>query len=317
MHERVLVTGGTGFIGAHLVKKLVQKGAKVFVLNHPKVDTIRLNLISVLGSVCILPGDLYDRQSVRDAVKSSQPKTVYHLAARGVRAKDSDLSAIAKVNIIGSANILESCKEFKVKRLVWMGSGFEYSKNISGPIDENGVIEPVTWYGATKVASWELARYFNREIELELVTLRLFSAFGPMEHLSRFIPYVITRMIENKPVELTSGEQERDYLYVDDIINALVLLGEKPGIDGEVYNLGSRKTLAIKEIAQLISCLVGSKSELKIGVRQKQRQEASRLLANTTKIEKLGWKCLIDLREGLEKTINWYRESQNIWERII
>jgi nucleoside-diphosphate-sugar epimerase len=316
MESNILVTGGTGFIGAHLVKKLADEAANVYVLNPAKVKTIRLDLAGVPKSVHIATGDICNRKSVMNLLKKSRPQTVYHLAGSGIRAKEKDFSAIARVNVLGAVNLLDACAEYGVRRLVWMGSGFEYSKNISKPIDENCSIEPATWYGATKVASWQLARYFNRETMLGLVTLRLFSAYGPMEHPSRFIPYVITTLIEGKSVEMTSGEQQRDYLYVDDIVNALILLGKKPGIDGEVYNLGSGSSMPVKEIAIMISDLLGARSKLKIGALQRQRKESNRMMANTAKIEKLGWKPRTDLRRGLEKTIIWFKENRSIWKKL-
>lgn len=179
MEADVLVTGGTGFIGSHLVKRLVDDGASVYVLNPAKGGTIRLDLASVLKSVHIATGDICNRRAMMNLLKRCRPEIVYHLAGSGIRSNENNLSAIATVNILGATNLLESCTKYGVRRLVWMGSGFEYSKDISQPIDENCLIEPASWYGATKAASWQLAGYFNRQTDMELVTLRLFSAYGP------------------------------------------------------------------------------------------------------------------------------------------
>lgn len=310
--KRILVTGATGFIGSHLVAGLVHQGATVYVLQRASSNLTRLQLHGVLGDVQTVQADMIDPVSIQEALRAVRPNLVYHLATYGVRAHEQDLSTATSVNILGAANLVDACHQAEVGRLVWLGSGFEYALR-PDPIDESVPMEPVSLYGATKVAAGQLADYYRRMKGLDIVTVRLFSAFGPMEHPSRFIPLVITRGLSGEPVSLTAGTQERDYLYVDDVVTGLIRAGESQAAHKATFNLGSGEPASIRQIAETIADLLPAPVELSFGEMVRNRPEPSRMVADPTRLRGLGWKPVFSLRDGLLRTIEWYASNRSVW----
>lgn len=314
----VLITGATGFVGSHLTALLAARGARVSAICRPSSSRLRTRLLGVDGDIRWLDADLSDPASVRTAVASAKAEVVFHLAAQGVRAWQTDPDAVMKVNVFGGNALAEASVAVGVRRVVWMGSGFEYGAGGDAPIDEASPLQPANWYAATKLAAWELARYHLRcaQSPVELVTARLFSAYGPAEHPQRLVPYVITQGLSGRTVELSSGTQRRDYLHARDVAEALALLGEAPGIAGRTFNIGSNEGASVRDVASCISSLLPRPAELRFGAIVPKRSEPASMIADTTQLRLLGWSPKLNLRDGLRQTIEWYDTHRDAWGEL-
>lgn len=306
--KRVVVTGGAGFVGSHLVKALVENSAEVFVLERPGSSLIRLDLNGTRENVNTLAVDLTDFNSTIEVIKSVKPDHVFHLAAAGVKVGSATDEDTIRINILSGASVSQACAIVRVKRLIWMGSGFEYSLNHEGVYDESVSLEPCTVYGAAKISAWEIASYYARITPFEMVTVRLFSTYGPSEHPTRLVPYVISRALTGQRIETTAGTQIRDYLYVEDVASALKFLASSPDSAGRVFNLGSGVPISVQDFIKAIAVGVGGSVDLKFGTREITRPEAMFLVADITRLNRLGWKPNFTIQDGIKMTVDWYRE---------
>lgn len=316
--SRVLITGATGLVGSHLAALLVARGRRVSAIARRSSSRVRTQQLGVDTSIDWLEADVTDRVAVRAAVAKTRPEIVYHLAAYGVRSWDNDADTVLRVNVDGGSAITEAATAEGVRRVVWMGSGFEYGSGQDAPIDEKMPLAPTNWYAATKLAAWELARFYVRTAAspIEFVTARLFSTYGPTEHPRRLIPYVITQGLCGKLVELSAGTQRRDYLHVQDAAAALMLLGETPGIADCTFNIGSGEGASVRDIASTAVSILARKVDLRFGALTPMRVEPRSLIADTSALRSLGWSPTLSLAHGLRNTIAWYESHRDVWARL-
>lgn len=316
--SRILITGATGLIGSHVAALLIERGARVWAIARRSSSRIRAQILGVDTAIEWLDADLTDRAAVRAAVAKARPGIVYHLAAYGVRAWQNDSDAVMQVNVTGGSAVAEAAANEGVRRLVWVGSGFEYGPGQDAPIDESLPLAPANWYAATKLAAWELARYHSRIAKdpFELVTARLFSAYGPTEHVRRLVPYVITQGLIGVPAELSVATQRRDYLHARDAAIALTLLGEAPRLANRTFNIGSGEGASVREVASTIASLLPRPVALRFGAVTPTRSEPKAMVADASALRSLGWTPTFTLEDGLRQTIAWYESHRNLWEQL-
>jgi len=305
--RRALVTGAAGFVGSHLLAALACAGAEVAGLEKPGASWRRLEMLEYTDSVQRLEADLTSPGAFLDAVKEWKPDVIFHLAAYGVRAQQSNPQLMASVNTVAGFEVARAAAEHGVQRLVWMGSGFEYTPNQPEAMDETTSTAPENLYGASKLAGLELARFIARTTALELSVLRLFSTFGPAEHPSRLIPYVILSALRGQDIEMTQGDQERDYLMVEDVAQALMTVATNPDAAGGVFNAGSGEPLTVRDLVRTIVYRMGDPVPVHVGARPMARPEPKRFVADATRLQRLGWSPSYTLQAGIERTIAWYR----------
>jgi len=310
MRTRILVTGATGFLGSHVVRSLAATDGEVYALARQAADRWRLTELG--GRILWVEGDLSEPNSIVQAVKSVFPAVVIHCAAYGVDNRQQDGQMAIKVNILGTQALLDASLSAKVQRFIHTGTCFEYGP-IDHPIDEKETLEPVTNYGASKAASTLIVLQQGKENGLPTVVLRLFGLYGPCEGAHKIVPQVIRACLDVTPFDLTGGEQIRDYTYVKDIADlyARLALGiDFPG--GQIFNIGSGSPITIRELGTKIAHLLGGENLLCWGKLPYRHGEMRMLVADITKAERLlNWQPVTDLQEGLQKTINYYRQNKN------
>jgi len=297
---RVLVTGGSGFIGSHLVKALVEEGYDVVVVD------IKVPNCSIEG-VKFLKLDIRNYPALRKAIKSVE--LIVHLAAL-IDAHESVIrpNLYHEINVNGTLNILRLCKDLKIRKLIFTSSAAVYGEARYLPIDEEHSLNPLTPYGATKVACEAYISAFHSSYGISAIILRVFNAYGPKQlgTYAGVISNFIKRALSNKPLIIYGdGKQTRDFVYVSDVVKAIIK-ALKSNVDFGVFNVGSGKPTSINELAELIKELTNR--ELKIVHENDRIGDVRHSYANIKRIkEVLEWVAEVELREGLRKTIEWYK----------
>jgi NAD dependent epimerase/dehydratase len=318
-NRRVLVTGAGGFIGSHLVERLLAEGARVraFVRYNSRGDPGLLRLLPAqeLNRVEIIAGDLQDDDAVCKAIRGTQ--VVLHLGAMiSIPYSYRHPVEVAKTNFIGTLNILTASREFEVERVVHLSSSEVYGTAIHIPISEAHPLQGQSPYSASKIGADKLAESFYCAFELPVVTIRPFNTFGPRQSARAVIPTIITQALTRETIHLGNRTTRRDFTFVSDTVSGLMKGAEVPGIEGQVFNLGTGQEITIGELAQKIIQKTGRNVKITadpIRLRP-ERSEVLRLLSDNTLARKaLGWEPHVDLDEGLDRTIGWMKEHLELY----
>jgi UDP-glucose 4-epimerase len=303
INNKIVVTGGAGFIGSHIVDQLVEKGAIVTVIDNLVTGNIN-NLEKSKSQIKFENIDILDDVKVRKVLKRQD--VVFHLAANAdvpysVNHPDYDF----KVNIDGSFNILKACLDYKIQKVIFASSAAIYGNPIYTPIDENHPTNPVSPYGASKLAIEHLGRSYFHTYGLPFVTMRIFNTYG--ERQPRYVMYDLLKKLykNNKELEvLGTGDQLRDYSYVTDTASAFILAAEKAN-GGDIYNIAGGKVTSIKQVVQyILKALNINKIEINY-TNKSWAGDITVLSANINKIQnKLGFVPQIKLSDGIRKLHN-------------
>jgi nucleoside-diphosphate-sugar epimerase len=302
---RVLVTGCAGFIGSHLVEKLLEEnndviGIDCFTDYYPEEQKLA-NLSSALQHERFT----LMRQDITAIDKFPRVDHVYHLAAQpGVRASwGTDFVIYTKNNVEATQRLLEFYRSTELKRFIYSSSSSVYG-DAELPMKEDARPLPVSPYGVTKLAAEHLCYLYWKNYGVPTISLRFFSVYGPRQRpdmaINRFVHAVLN---ESESQVFGDGEQLRDFTFVSDVIDALVL-GAESDIMGEVFNIGGGHTISINVLIQTIENLAGKNALVRHG--EQQKGDARDTLADTTKAKQLlSWKPQTDLQSGLKAYIAW------------
>ena len=302
----ILVTGATGFIGSHLIKKLVEEGAKVHILSRNEELHRNLILKDLDSELKLCKADLCDSASIKTCIDNVEPEKVFHLGAFVDLKRDfQTANECVQTNIQGTLNMLNALKDINCSSFIHLGTYEVYGFN-PVPFREEQPVDPLSPYSISKVCSEYFCRFTNKIYNIPIVLLRLANVYGPNQKSERLIPYVIRCCIEKKEIKLTKGNQTRDYLYVEDAIEAIIKSSHTKEAISEVINIGSGKEYKVKEVVQKILDLMGSSITPQYGGLKHRAYEPERWYCDITKAKKiLGWEPHYSLDEGLEKTIRW------------
>ena len=305
-NKRVLVTGGAGFIGSHLVKRLVALGSDVSVLVKYKSINDCVRLSSVWDDIEVLEADLRNIDSLRQ-FKGEKYDIIFHLAAYN-HVGDSFLHVNEALvsNILGTANLLEYAPEFDC--FLYMSTSECYGYQNAVPFQEDNTPFPISPYAIGKYGGelYSLMKK-NQKGGLPIVCVRAFNTFGPYQSEKAVIPELVIRCLRGHPIETTEGIQTREFNYIDNIIDGLLLaVGVEP-FEG-VINLGSNRAISIADLVERIHKIVQSDSELRIGALPYRPTEIWNMCADNDKaLRYLKWSPKISLEDGLVKTVEWFK----------
>lgn len=306
--KHVFITGANGFIGANIVRKLTLKGYNVHVLNRS--PNISWRLKNIAKSVTVHQGDITNLKSLEKILLKSKPDFIVHLAAYGAYPHQTDIKKIFEVNTVGIINLLEASKKIPYKCLINAGSSSEYGSKDKAMKEDNSC-NPISYYAATKLASTNICKIFADINNKPIVTFRLFSAYGPYEEPSRFIPTIIKSLIKKEKINITPGNQRRDFIYVEDISNAFLkalTLGKK--IQGEIINLGTGKEYTNDEIVKKLFYLTNKKTAINKGEYPKRSWDVPHWKADMSKAKKiLNLEPQYDIDNGLLDTYFWIKNN--------
>jgi len=304
---KVLVTGGAGFIGSHVVDALLEAGHDVAVVD----DLSTGNRANVDPRARFYRVDLRDEAALKAVLEQERPEVISHQAAKAnVRESMARPRLYAEVNIIGSVNLLEQARRCGTRKVVYASTGGAvYGEPEYLPVDENHPINPLDPYGASKHQVEHYLYIYRKHYDIEYTVLRYPNVYGPRqdpEGEAGVIAIWTARMLRNQPAVIHgSGEQQRDFVFVGDIARANVLALDKG--DGEIMNLGSGVGTTINTVFELLKAATGYTQERVHG--PAKQGEVFRSYITHDKAERLlGWKPTVSLSEGLERTVAYFRQ---------
>ena len=309
--EKVLVTGGGGFIGSTLVERLVRDGREVRVLDNFATGR-RENLADVIDDVELIEGDIQSYERVHTAVRGCE--LVFHQAALpSVPRSIQDPLTSNATNVAGTLNVLLAARDERVRRVVFASSSSIYGDNQELPKREAMPSVPVSPYAVAKLAAESYCRAFSHVFGLETVALRYFNVFGPRQDPRSEYAAVIPRFIEallagERPIVYGDGEQSRDFTYIDNVVEANILAAEATGVTGETYNVACGDRISLNHLLAELRSLIGS--EIEAVHEEARRGDVPHSLADITRArEGLGYSPAVGLREGLRRTVASYGQS--------
>lgn len=320
--KRILLTGGAGFIASHVAEALLRRGAQLSVVDNlddfysPAWKKANLDSVRKAGHFDFYERDICDRKSLREIFDKVRPESVIHLAARaGVRPSIEQPWLYEQVNVGGTVNVLEHCKEFRVSRLIFGSSSSVYGVTSRAPFSEQqSDLRPISPYAATKLAGELLCYTYAHLYKLPVMTLRFFTVYGPRQRPDLAIHKFVARMEAGKPLPIFGdGESGRDYTYVEDIVAGVLgaLDYHFPATDSapfEVCNLGNSSPIKLSALVRMLECATGKKA----GVQREEQQQGDVPLtwADISKAGKLlGYHPRTTMEEGLKKFVAWYRAA--------
>jgi nucleoside-diphosphate-sugar epimerase len=301
----VFVTGATGFLGTHLARALVAAGARVHALRRSPSSTTRLPCEGIVWH----EGDVTDAESLRAALRRSEPEVVFNLAAYGTTYDQKDDERAYRVNVEGGWNLWRAMEGMGC-RLVQAGTCGEYGA-ARGRVTEEHVCRPTWFYPATKNAAVVLLSTLASQSQREVVTLRPFGPYGAADYSNRVVPSVILSLIKGEEVRVTAGEQLRDYAHVSDHVAAFLLAATRtPARPGAIYNVGSGEVVTLRQLIESIARAVGAGAiELvRFGALPYRDTEVWEMCCDISAARReLGYSPRVALDEGIAATVEWYR----------
>src|SRR5437870_6459930 len=313
---RILVTGGAGFIGSHLVEKLLAGGHEVVIVDDfndfydPQIK--HANIAGFAKDVTVCHVDLRENESVRAVFAHEKVDAIVHLAARaGVRPSIQFPRLYYDTNVIGTLHLLEAARVTGVERFVFASSSSVYGASKTVPFSEDQhLTQTLSPYSATKVAGEFLCSTYSHLYQMRVVALRYFTVYGPRQRPDLAIHQFTRRIYAGQPIDqFGDGSTRRDYTYIDDVIQGTMAALQYQGPLYDVFNLGESETIQLKELISAIENVLGKKA--KVNRLPEQPGDMPLTCADISKARKLlAYKPTTKLSEGLQKFIDWFLRSQ-------
>ncbi|MCD5400992.1 NAD-dependent epimerase/dehydratase family protein [candidate division NPL-UPA2 bacterium] len=311
-NRKMLVTGGAGFIGSHLVDKLIEQGANVIVLDdlsYGKRENVHRQAEFVKGSVL-------DYERLKDVINNRD--TVFHLAASATTKESSmgwdDPIYDYEINAIGTLNILRAIRELGQKtKVVYASSAAVYGQPEYTPITETHPNNPISPYGISKLSGEKYCFAYSKEYGINSAIIRIFNTYGPRQPRYVMDDFIKKLRVDPSKLEIIgSGEQTRDFCYVSDVVTAFITVAESQSEIYEVYNVGSGESTSIKELAEMIVSIISPNARIVSGEETWKGDIKNLGPADITKLKRLGFSPKTSLSQGLKSLIDWHNQTRNL-----
>lgn len=302
-NKKILITGAGGFIGRHLVSALSGLDIELYSIDFKEM------VYNFSGTEYI--GKLEDSSFLKSSIKDIQPDIVFHLAAKKARVYSiDDFFQAIETNLVGSLNLFSALNEVaSPESIVVLGTAEEYGRG-AAPYNENMREAPVSSYSFSKTCMTHLCQVLHDLYKLPFVILRPTVAYGPFQNEEMFLPALINSLLRGNEFSMTAGEQTRDFIYVDDLVEAMLSAANSKRAIGEVINVGSASPVTIRELASRVQTLIGKEGLLGFGKREYRKGEIMNYsIDNSKAVNLLDWNPNISLDEGLKRTIDFYSRN--------
>lgn len=306
--RRAVVTGGTGFIGANLARRLLHDGHEVHLLVRPGYSSWRLD--GIRDSIRLHEVNLADRKSVDPLLRTIQPDWLFHLAVHGAYPTQADWRQMISTNVLGTANLLDAALASGFDAFVNTGTSSEYGFKDHAPTEEES-LDPNSNYAVTKAAATMHCHHVARSRNANVPTLRLYSAYGPYEEPARLIPNVVVRGLSGELPPLANPDVARDYVHIDDVCEAYVLAATtRSGEPGAVYNIGTGIQTTLAEVVETARRVMRIAAEPTWGTMANRQWDTSIWVADNRKaFAQLGWQPRNNFEQGFTAVVDWFREN--------
>lgn len=316
-YRRVLVTGGAGFIGSHVVDRLVHRGHEVTVFDN--LSTGERGYVNPKAS--FVHGDVRHSSELSAALEKGVDAVLHIAGQASIRLSFDNPSADLAVNTLGTLHIIEQCAAFGVSRLLFASSMTIYGMPQMVPTSEAAAVEPISYYAVTKYAAERYVHIAGKqrlaEQPLNTTSLRMFNVYGPRQSLSNpyqgVIAIFIGRLLRGEPIEIHgSGQQSRDFVYVDDVAEAWAIALENPATYDEVINVGSGQAVSVNRVCDaVLSAFAHDRSGYPVHSGPAQPGDIAVSCADISKAKRLlGWSPCTTFEEGMAHTVNWALSTQ-------
>ncbi|OQA89898.1 MAG: dTDP-glucose 4,6-dehydratase 2 [Elusimicrobia bacterium ADurb.Bin231] len=316
-NKKILITGATGFVGSNLVRRLADLGTKVFIF--VRKDSLLWRIDDIKDKFRINIVDITDENRLKHVVSEIMPDGIIHSAVYGGYPFQKDWKKIFDINLTGTVNVLNACKEVGFEFFINTGSSSEYGIKDT-PIKETDMLDPVTAYGVAKASASLYCSFIAKTESLPITTLRLFSPYGYYEDRARLVPYLILSALRGELPCLSSSKNVRDFIFIDDVVEAYLKAIENiDKIKGEIINIGSGEQHTVSELVEKVMQLIGSQLMPVWDAVANSRKEPKCWQADIAKSKKLlNWYPETSLSEGLRKTVKWFEKNKGLlrhyWE---
>jgi UDP-glucose 4-epimerase len=310
--KQIIVTGGAGFIGSHLVDKLIELDARVAVIDNLSFGKAE----NINKKADFINQDITEYKNYSDLLKDMNPDIIYHLAANATTKESAmgwnDPVADYRINTLGTLNTLQAIVDTKTRPiLVYASSAAVYGEPEYVPTDEKHPTSPVSPYGISKLTSEKYIQAYGKQYSVPYVILRFFPVYGPRQ--PRYVIFDLLMKLRKHPEVLEilgTGKQTRDFTYVEDLINAIILVTTSKDAVNQIFNTASSESISIQELAKQILNVLNIEETTKLHFTgQSWAGDIQKWVADTTKIQKLGYKHVTQLKEGIRKLNDWLELS--------
>ena len=303
MSEYILLTGGTGFVGSHLLEKLLNLDKNIILLKRSFSDTWRIN--KFIGNENLIVKNI-DKESVDEIFNQYSIIGIFHLASNSQRELNSNIiSKMIDSNIKFPTQLLENSINNNVKFFINTGSVYEYELN-NPPISEKTKIRPFNLYASTKTAFEDILKFYSANYDLNCSTLKLFTPYGPKDNENKITPYLIISSMKKEKIHIKSPNKTLDLIYIDDVINSYITVMNNISKFNEYdsFNIGMGVGTRIKDLLEIIESNLGKNKNVTYG-----NLEDDQVWCSNKKInKKLRWKPKIKIEEGIKRTIDYYKK---------
>ena len=313
MAKRVfLVTGAGGFVGANVCRRLVANGEEVHAL--VRASTSLWRIADIRDKLHLHEADICDAARVDEVVGAIRPTIIYHLATRGAYPHQNDEDSILLTNVFGLRNLYHACERQGFELFVNTGSSSEYGKKAFA-MREGDILEPDSYYAVAKAAQSLLSRLYARLHDRPIVTLRLFSVYGPYEEPSRLIPRLMAAAARDESIDMTAPGTARDFVFVDDVVDVFVNVAPLLGLRSEILNVGTGTQSSLEDVVEALLACSGRTPRVRWGCMQPRPWDSDMWVADVSKLRRLTGSCpRTTLQEGLAKTWGWFQEHLELYE---
>jgi len=304
--KRIILTGGTGFVGANLARRLLRDGHELHLLVRPNCQPWRLE--EIRADLRLHELHLHDAEAVARALSEIRPDWVFHLAVHGAYSWQTDWEQMVRTNIHGTMSLVSACLNTGVEALVNTGSSSEYGFKDHAPA-ESEPLEPNSHYAVTKAAATLFCRHTAQSRRVHLPTLRLYSVFGPYEDPGRLLPNLIRHGLRGELPPLADPEVARDFVYVDDVVEAYLLAATVRTPEwGPIYNVGTGAQTTLREAVEVARQVMRLAAEPAWNAMPNRHWDANVWVSDNRKLRsQLGWQPRFTFAEGFRRMLDWAR----------